>query len=36
MKYLSPDVAAMKCPGKVLSKENIILVFTNSTDRPHA
>lgn len=38
MKYLSPDVSAMKCPGKVLYlyKENIILEFTNSTDRPHA
>ena len=36
MKYLSPDVSAMKCPWKVLYKENIILEFTNSTDRPHA
>ena len=36
MKYLSPDVSATKCPGKVLYKENIILEFTNSTDRPHA
>lgn len=25
MKYLSPDVSVMKCPGKVLYKENIIL-----------
>ena len=31
MKYLSPDVSVMKCPGKVLYKENIILEFTNST-----
>ena len=36
MKYLSPDVSVMKCPGKVFYKENIILEFTNSTDRPHA
>lgn len=28
--------SVMKCPGKVLYKENIILEFTNSTDRPHA
>ena len=32
MKNLSPDVSVMKCPGKVLYKENIILEFTNSTD----
>ena len=25
MKNLSPDVSVMKCPGKVLYKENIIL-----------
>ena len=36
MKYLSPYVYVMKHPGKVLYKENIILEFTNSTDRPHA
>lgn len=35
MKYLSPDVSVMKYPGKVLYKENIILEFSNSTDRPH-
>ena len=36
MKYLSPYVSAMKCPGKVLYKENIILEFTNNIDRSHA
>lgn len=33
MKNLSPDVSVMKCPGKVLYKENIILEFTNSTEQ---
>lgn len=28
MKNLSPDVSVMKCPGKVLYKENIILEGT--------
>lgn len=36
MKYLSPDVSVMKCLGKVLYKENIILEFTNNIDRSHA
>ena len=36
MKYLSLDVSVMKCPGKVLYKENIILEFTNNIDRSHA
>ena len=36
MKYRSPDVSVMKCPGKVLYKENIILEFTNDIDRSHA
>ena len=36
MKCLSSDVSVMKCPGKVLYKENIILEFTNNIDRPHA
>ena len=36
MKYLSPDVSVMKCPGKVLYKENIILEFTKNIDRSHA
>lgn len=36
MKNLSPDVSVMKCLGKVLYKENIILEFTNNIDRSHA
>ena len=36
MKNLSPDVSVMKCPGKVLYKENIILEFTINIDRSHA
>ena len=36
MKYLSPDVSVMKCPGPHIYKENIIQEITNSTDRPHA
>ena len=36
MKYLSPDVSAMKCQVKFIYKENIIIEFTKSTDRTQA
>jgi len=32
MKYLSPDVSAMKCPGKVLYKEGHSLNITKSAN----